>query len=195
MKQYRYVMILLGRHFKVSQWPHSGHFSNWQLQTSNMLWQKDVSSGYLSRKDVLLDCRKCGQKRPSCCQFPQALPYLQSHLAYGYILPWAACLQLLSRAGQQLLQSPSPGWPNLCQSWITARLFSCPNSFFSLSFTINILYPKLCLRVHFQRTQFAIYVFFIYVLSCSAYHKSQENACVYPFFRIIMILKSTLFRI
>lgn len=121
-----------------------------------------------------------------------ALP-ADSHITWGYVLRRAACLQQLnlsgnscSRAFHQLAKALS-----VLNCSEISLLDQCliPTSFHSKYIALQT--PSMSTsREHNRNT-----CLFHYILSCSIYHKSQENACIYPFSGIIVILKGTFFRV
>lgn len=121
-----------------------------------------------------------------------ALP-AESHITWGYVLPGAACLQQLNQSGNscprafhQLAKALSA---LNCSE--TSPLDQCliPTSFHSKYIALQTMSMSTS-REHSRNT-----CLFHYILCCSIYHKSQENACAYPFSGIIVILKSTSFRV
>lgn len=123
-----------------------------------------------------------------------ALP-AEHHITWGYVLPRAACLQQLnhtgssySRAFHQVGQGSAS--PELQPDFSLAQSCFIPTSFHSKYIALQALS-----QCPLPENTICNTCLFFDILSCSIYHKSQENACVYPFSGIIVILKSTFFRV
>lgn len=117
---------------------------------------------------------------PAVSSSGSALP-AESHLTWSYVLPWAACLQPPSQAGNTFSSAPHyTGQGYVRPESIT--LLPWPNpAFFPLPFTVNVMHPKLRLSVQFQRPQCATYVFFI-TFSLAPFTTNLRKMLVYTHF-------------
>lgn len=128
---------------------------------------------------------------PAVSSSGSALP-AESHLTWSYVHPWQPAS---SHWAKQATLSPV----------LLTTLAKAMSGLNQLHFSLGpiLLSSRLYSKRHAPQTLSQCPIpeatmcnirLFHYILSCSIYHKSQKNACVYLFSGIIMILKNILFR-